>query len=95
MRSMAEGPLELSALEELAANADQRAAQARQHAAQARDQARRDAARGDHEAETLHLREAQAHEGAATVTEQTAALYRHRIQRQRSRRRATPPGVET
>lgn len=78
-RDFDESPLSLSALEELATRTEERAAQARRHAAEARDEARHDAARGDHEAERVHLREAEAHEGAAHVTEQTGALYRQRI----------------
>jgi len=72
---------ELAILHKLAARADLRAAHARQHAADARDVARSDAARGDHYAEKIHLSEAEAHEGAARVTEQTAALYRNRVRR--------------
>ena len=76
---MSKGRLDPKALEELAIQADRRAAHAREHAAIARDQARVDAARGDDRAEALHLSEAEAHEGAALVTEQTAALYRNRL----------------
>jgi hypothetical protein len=71
---------EPSALGELVDRTDERAARTRRHAAEARDRARSDAARGDREAETLHVREAQAHEAAARAIEQTAALYRRRIQ---------------
>jgi hypothetical protein len=70
-----------AALQELATQAEQRAAKARRHAAIARERARNDAARGDREAEEIHLREADAHEGAANVTEHTAALYRNRLRR--------------
>lgn len=80
-RNFDDGPLGQSALEALAATTEERAANARRHAEEARDEARHDAARGDHEAEKVHLREAKAHEGAARVTEQTAALYRERIRR--------------
>jgi len=73
------GPLTLPALEQLAARAERRAAHARRHAAEARDHAGRDRAHGDDESERLHLREAEAHERAALVTEQTAALYRRRV----------------
>jgi hypothetical protein len=66
-------------LKKLATRADQRAAHARRHAADARELARVDAARGNHDAERVHLHEADAHEGAARVTEQTAALYRNRV----------------
>ena len=61
------------------------------HAAIARDQARADAARGDRDAETLHLGEARAHEGAAQVTEQTAALYRNRARHLTGKRRPEEP----
>lgn len=72
---------ETTALQKLAIETDRRAAKARQHAAIAQARARDDAARGDHEAEDIHLREAKAHASAANVTERTAALYRNRLRR--------------
>jgi hypothetical protein len=79
-----EGAAELSVLEELAAQTEERAAQTRWHADEARKLARADAARGDAVAESLHLGEALAHEGAARIIEETAALYRHRVARVRA-----------
>ena len=94
-RDIDEGPLELGALEELAARTEERAARARKHAAEARDHARRDAVRGDDQAERLHLREAEAHAAAAAVIEQTAALYRHRVRQVRSRKANRPGEVDS
>lgn len=63
---------------------------------EARDRARRDAARGDHDAERLHVREAEAHEAAARAIEHTAALYRNRVRRlSNDQPRSGPRRVET
>jgi hypothetical protein len=78
-------PLGLAAPEQLVAAAEARAAHAWRHAEGALDQARRDAAQGDREAERLHVREAKAHNGAARVSEQTAALDRRRGECRRNR----------
>lgn len=80
-RHSLEGRPPWSGLEALAARCDERAVSVRWHAAQARHEACRDRARGDRDAEQLHLDEAEAHERSARVIEQTAALYRRRIQR--------------
>ena len=69
----------LVALQERATLAQRRAEEVRQHAAQARKQAGLDIALGDDESSRFHRREADAHERAAQVIEQTAALYRRRI----------------
>jgi hypothetical protein len=79
-----------ASMEELARRAEHRAAKARRHAAGAREQARRDALLNDHLAQTIHVREAAAHDRAADVTEQTAALDRSRVRRLSGARAATP-----
>jgi hypothetical protein len=81
LRHSVEGHPARSGLEALAARTEERAAGVRWHAAQARHEAWCDRTRGDHEAEQLHLSEAEAHERSARVIEQTAALYRRRIRR--------------
>jgi hypothetical protein len=80
-RDVFEGPGELAALEDLAAETSARAARARSHATGAREQARLDTERGDLEAAEIHRREAVAHERAATANAKTAALYRQRVER--------------
>jgi hypothetical protein len=82
-----DGPPVARELERLAGRTEERAVRVRRHAVQARVEAGRDHARGDRDAELLHLREAEAHERSAYVIEQTAALYRQRV------RRLTRPGL--
>ena len=81
LRQSDEGRPARSALEALAARAEERAVNIRRHAAQARREASLDRVRGDRDAEQLHLGEAETHERSARVIEQTAALYRRRVQR--------------
>lgn len=73
--------VDVDMLEELASRAERRAAEARQHAAGARERAGREASDGHSENESICRREAQAHERAARLNEQTAALYRRRVRR--------------
>ncbi len=75
---------ERTELEARLARTEQRAKNVRKHAMQARDEADRDHARGDDEAERLHLDEAETHERSARAIEKTAALYRQRINRWQS-----------
>jgi hypothetical protein len=74
-------PVDAAALEELATRAERRALKAREHATLARARAGREAAHGRIESESICRREAEAHERAARLNEQTAALYRRRVQR--------------
>lgn len=74
----------MTLLQELLARVEERAANARRHAAEARRQALRDAHAGEPGLERIHLMEAEAHERAARVTEETAALYRSRLRHGRS-----------
>jgi hypothetical protein len=69
----------LTALPEFLVRVEERAARARRHAAEARRQAQSDADLGDARLERIHLMEAEAHDRAARVTEETAALYRSRL----------------
>jgi len=74
-----EGALaELAGLERLVAQTEERAARVRQHAAEARHQAGRETARDEEDAAMLRRHEAEAHDRAATIIENTAAVYRHR-----------------
>lgn len=79
--------VDTATLEELAARAERRAAHERKHAAWARERAGREAAHGRSENEIICRREAEAHERAARLNEQTAALYRRRIKRLGSNQR--------
>lgn len=78
---MLEGAYDLSTLSEFAARAEHRAARARRHGRIAHEQADSEAARGRPENARFYRREAETHEQAARVNEQTALLYRRQASR--------------